>query len=149
MPETATKQSAGLTHTTSKTINAPIEKVFDAWLDPAMLTKFMIPGEGMSVVKAEIDAKVGGRYHIVMVAGEDEIPHTGTYLEIVRPTRLVFTWESSMVLDGSSVELDFKPLDDGTTEVQLTHTRFIDEEGRDRHAQGWGGILAKLAEVTG
>ena len=66
----------------TRTINAPIEAVFNAWLDPAMLVRFMTPGEGVTVPKAETDARVGGRFDIVMTAGEKELPHSGTYLGI-------------------------------------------------------------------
>ena len=30
-----------------QTIHAPIDRVFDAWLDPAMLARFILPMRGM------------------------------------------------------------------------------------------------------
>ena len=127
----------------SRTINAPVEALFNAWLDPEMLARFMLPGDGMSVPKAETDPVEGGRFDIIMQAGEQEIPHAGTYKKIDRHSQLVFTWESPFSTDGSTVTLDFKPVDGGT-EVNLNHVKFPNEESRDNHEGGWAAILAKL-----
>ena len=138
-----------LSLTIRKTIPAPVETVFNAWLDAKMLAKFMMPGPGMTVPKAESDAKEGGRFTIVMAAGDDEIPHGGTYLEIKPHERIVFTWESPFSVDGSTVTLDFKPSGDGGTDVKLTHVKFASDEARANHEGGWTSILAKLGEVFG
>ena len=62
----------------TRAIPHPPEKVFDAWLDPAMLAKFMLPGPNMSVPEARSDAKVGGRFKIIMRAPEaGDLPHEG------------------------------------------------------------------------
>ena len=50
----------------SKTVNAPIERVFDAWLDPAMLTQFILPAPGMAQPEVETDARDGGRCGFVV-----------------------------------------------------------------------------------
>lgn len=42
-----------LSLTVSRNISAPAETVFNAWLDPAMLAKFMAPGPGMTVPSAD------------------------------------------------------------------------------------------------
>ena len=124
--------------------NHPPERVFDAWLDPAMLAKFMAPGPTMSVPEATSDARVGGRFRIVMHGEEaGDLSHEGEYLEIDRPNRLVFTWVSAFTLPDSTVTLDFAARDGGT-EVTLTHIRFPSEESRDNHQGGWAAILAKL-----
>lgn len=132
----------------SRTIPHPPEKVFDAWLDPDTMARFMVPGEGMTVPEARADAREGGRFLIVMRPPEgDDLPHQGTYRKIERPRQLVFTWESPYsTVENSTVTLDFAPEGDGTL-VTLTHVRFESEQMRDNHAAGWGAILASLENV--
>lgn len=137
-----------LSLTVSRRINAPAEKVFEAWLDPKMLTRFMLPASGMEVPRAETDPRVGGRFEIIMVAGGNEMPHGGVYKEIDRHQRLVFTWESPMTTEGSTVTLTFTPAGDAATDVELTHEKFPSEESRDNHKGGWSAILDKLNEVV-
>ncbi len=135
-----------LSLTVDRMINAPIETVFDAWLNPTMLTRFMCPGPGMTTPKAEADAKVGGRFDLVMKAGDDEMPHGGVYQEIDRPHRLVFSWESPFNAEGSTVTLNFRKVDDGT-HVTLNHIRFVSEESRANHEGGWTHILSTLDDI--
>jgi len=136
-----------LTVNVSKTIHAPIEKVFDAWLDPKMLSLFMMPMPGMPESEVENDACEGGSFTITMHAGDDRLPHTGKYLEIKRPEKLVFTWVSHCSADNSIVTLDFTKIDQDKTSITLTHVRFIDEQTRCNHEGGWDNILGKLNDV--
>ncbi len=131
----------------SKTINAPIEKVFDAWLDSSMLTRFILPDPAMPRPEVENDPREGGRFTIVMFVGDDKLPHTGTYLTVDRPHRLVFSWESAYSTDDSTITLDFTVVDANTTNIELTHVKFLHEEARSDHEGGWGNILDKLGEV--
>jgi uncharacterized protein YndB with AHSA1/START domain len=137
-----------LTVKIDKTIHAPIEKVFDAWLNPKMVSKFMRGMPDMAETDVEIDARQGGRFTFIMHLGDEKIPHTGKYLEISRPDKLVFTWESQYsVVDNSTVTLNFTKIDDNITNISLTHVKFIDEEARSGHEEGWGNVLDKLNEV--
>ena len=132
----------------SKTIHAPIEKVFDAWLNPNMLSKFMRGMPDMSETDVEIDAREGGRFTFTMNLGDEKIPHTGTYLEISRPDKLFFTWQSQYsVVDNSTVTLIFNKMGENRTNISLSHVRFIDEEARSGHEEGWGNVLDELNEV--
>ncbi|NOZ52126.1 MAG: SRPBCC domain-containing protein [Gammaproteobacteria bacterium] len=131
----------------NKTINAPIEKVFDAWLDAKTLSKFMTPMPGMPEPKTEADGREGGRFMILMMVDDQEVPHKGEYLEIKRPNKLVFTWESPFSTAGSTVTINFTAVDANRTALDFTHVKFPDEESRNNHEGGWAAILAKLNEV--
>jgi uncharacterized protein YndB with AHSA1/START domain len=137
-----------LTVNIDKIIHAPIEKVFDAWLNPKMLSKFMRGLPDMADTDVEIDAREGGHFTFVMHLGDEKIPHTGEYLEISRPDKLVFTWASQYsVVDNSTVTLNFTNIDNNKTKISLTHVKFIDEEARSGHEEGWSNVLDKLNEV--
>jgi uncharacterized protein YndB with AHSA1/START domain len=133
--------------TARRTIKAPPKTVFDAWLDPAMMSKFMSPRPDMHVREARCDARVGGRFFVMMV-GDRDLPHEGTYREITPHSRLVFTWEAPWSAPGTYVDITFTPVPEGT-EVVLTHVKFLSEESRDNHMQGWTGILGKLSDLVG
>jgi uncharacterized protein YndB with AHSA1/START domain len=122
--------------------------VFDAWLDPKTLSQFILPMPGMEEPKIENEAREGGSFTIIMKVGDDEIPHTGKYLVVSRPRKLVFTWESPASTDDSVVTLNFTEVSDNKTNIELTHTRFIDEERRSNHEGGWNNILNKLNDVV-
>lgn len=136
-----------LSLTVSRTIRAPVETVFDAWLDPEMLSRFMTPDEDVTVPSVTVDPVEGGSFEIMMKVGEKELPHSGIYKTIDRYSRLVFTWESAHSIDGSTVTLDFMPVDGGT-EVTLTQVGFSSEDSRDGHRKGWAAILAALGSTV-
>ncbi len=127
-------------------IPAAPARVFDAWLDPEKLMRFMTPMPGATVTRAETDPRVGGRYDIVMTSGDTEIPHWGEYRQIDRPDRLVFTWNSPHAARDSLVTLTFDADGDATL-LTLVHDRFPSEGSRDGHEKGWGGILDALSGI--
>lgn len=132
----------------TRRIAASPERLFDAWLDPAMLKRFISPVPGTSTLRAETDPRPGGRYEIVMQNEMGEIPHWGEYREIDRPNRLSFTWNSPHAEPDSLVTLTFRPVGD-ETEVTLVHDRFPSEAERSGHERGWTGILDGLAAMVG
>ncbi|OBZ96977.1 hypothetical protein ADU59_04555 [Pararhizobium polonicum] len=132
----------------NRKIAASREKVFNAWLSPEMLAKFMaVPSGGTELSKVRNDPVKGGRFSIVMVTAEKEIPHAGTYLEIDPYSRLSFTWESPYSLDDSVVTIDLTEVDAGTTEITLKQVKFKSEEARQGHTSGWNAILDALEEI--
>ncbi len=131
----------------TKLIPAPRQVVFDAWLDPKALARFMKPGEGITVPKAENDARVGGNFLIVMKAGDKELPHRGEYKTIDKYDRLVFTW-TSYATDSSTVTLSFKEVSESETELTLHHIGFPNQEIRDNHNGGWTGIVEELRKLV-
>lgn len=129
-----------------RTINAPPERVFDAWLDAQALAKFMRGGPAMTC-DAVNDPRVGGRFLITMMDAKSVHPHTGEYLEIDRPRKLVFTWHSkSTAMASSTVTIELEPAAGGKTELTLTHVG-LPENQVDGHSNGWTMILDLLGEV--
>jgi uncharacterized protein YndB with AHSA1/START domain len=69
-------------------VDAPAEVVFAAWTRAEELAQWWDP-EGVPLLRCEIDLKPGGHFTFVP-KGQPDMPFSGTYSEIVRPTRLVF-----------------------------------------------------------
>ncbi len=136
-----------LTVKIKKEIHAPIEQVFDAWLDSEMLTKFMMPMPNMEFPEVQCDSKQGGEFEILMKVGESAIPHTGKYVILDRPNKLAFTWVSPASPEDSVVTLDFFRISESVTKVELTQVNFIDEQHRSNHEGGWGNILSNLSAL--
>lgn len=130
-----------------KTINAPVKRVFNAWLDAQSLSSFMTPMPGMPNPRTECDGREGGRFAIYMLVNDKEIPHTGSYLEVSPYSKIVFSWESPFSTDGSTVTILFKPLDKDRTEIDFNHIKFISEEERNDHEGGWIYILEVLDQL--
>ena len=120
-------------------------RVFDAWLDPQSLARWMTPAPSTRA-SVEVDAKVGGKFRIVMSHPLQEYEHTGEFLVIERPRLLSFTWRSVHTdLRPTVVTVEF--LERGeSTEVVLTHRRLPPSQ-IENHRAGWTDILRLLGEV--
>ena len=134
--------------TISRIIPAPPKTVFEAWLDPMALAKFIKPMDGMSDCTVEVDAREGGNFLIVMKAGGKDLPHHGTYKTIERYEKLVFTWVSERSIPGSTVTLNFEESDPNETRLTLHHAGFADEGARNSHQGGWGAIIEQLSRFV-
>ena len=135
--------------TIRREIAAPAEALFDAWLDAHSLTSWMKP-DGIRETRAETDPRVGGAFRIVMVADESDVVHTGTYHEISRPHRLVFTWSSPATqFRDSVVTVTFQPSSSGSTVVEIHQVGLPDEEAQISHRKGWSDALTELGRVRG
>jgi uncharacterized protein YndB with AHSA1/START domain len=137
--------AATATAAVRRTIAATAEDLFDAWLDPQAMSIWMRPGSIQSTT-ATVDARVGGRYEVVMRSATETYPHTGVYRVIDRPRRLVFTWLSRGTEQKDSlVTVDFIVRGEGT-EVVVTHEQ-LPEGARLSHNDGWTSALYRLEEA--
>lgn len=134
--------------TVRREIAASAEDLFDAWLDAESLGTWLKP-TGIGETRAETDPREGGTFRIVMVGDEASIEHTGTYREIDRPRRLVFTWSSPPTgFRDTLVTVTFQPSGD-TTIVEIHQVGLPDEEARAGHHAGWSDALHELDRTMG
>ena len=134
--------------TVRREIAASAEVLFDAWLDAQSLGSWLRPS-GTRETRAETDPRVGGTFRIVMVHDESSMLHTGTYREIDRPRRLVFTWSSPATrFRDSIVTVTFEPTSNSSTVVEIHQVGLPDEEARAAHHAGWSDILRELGRTS-
>lgn len=121
------------------------ERVFDAWLDPKIASKFLFTTPESTMVKAEIDAQVGGKFVFVdrRESGEfkGDIEHVGEYFEIDRPRKLVFSFGVPQFDPRmTKVTIEIVPAGSGC-ELTLTHEG-VPPEWAEKTQEGWTKILA-------
>jgi len=73
-------------------LKAGAEQIFDLWTKPDLMVRWMSPFPGAVDCKASSDLRPGGTFSLVMSSAEASREVFGTYVEIDRPRKLVFTW---------------------------------------------------------
>ncbi|HEU4534076.1 MAG TPA: SRPBCC family protein [Polyangiaceae bacterium] len=76
-----------------RTFRAPPSVVFEAWTKPEFVKRWWAPASrGAAVIECDADVRPGGEYRYVTAVGPGQrFAFFGKYLEIVPPTRLVYT----------------------------------------------------------
>jgi uncharacterized protein YndB with AHSA1/START domain len=129
-------------------INAPIEKVWKAWTDPAWILKWFGSDPNGQGIKAKMNVHNGGKYEITF-KDSDGTEHTcmGVYIDVKELHSLSFTWEwknEPGVVSFVSVLL--KP---GTTNTQMEfrHSK-LGTASRHDYLNGWNATFLKLNRIN-
>ncbi len=119
------------------------EAVFDAWLTPGVMRRWLFKGPGNEIARVDIDARAGGRHVILVQSDGKAIEYVGRYEVIERPRRLIFELEVSGLFGGvSRVSLDVAPTQGGSR-LELMHTG-VDAR---RILGPWNYMLDRLGRV--
>ena len=126
-----------------RTFEASRARVFRAWITPGALEQWLRP-RGLRMTVRSLDARVGGSFRFELENGS---AITGTYLQIVPPEKLVFTWSAGAAPGRETVvTLDF--LEQGAvTELVLTHEHLATPERHAVAEGGWSSLFDALASV--
>lgn len=130
----------------SHRFTASPERVFDAWIEPDTAGKWLFAAPNGEMVRVEIDACVGGKFVFVDRRDGEDVEHTGEYLELDRPRRLVFTFavpKYSPVV--TRVTIDIVPTKTGC-DLTLTHDGVL-PEWASRTESGWTMLLEGLGRT--
>jgi len=123
-----------------RTIPAPLDEVFDAWVDAK------IPGNPWNAAeKFILNAKVDGLFYWTL----DGTSHYGRFTEMERPGRMQHTWVSPKTLGHESiVTLTFKKQGENTL-MTLVHSDLPDHELARGHEKGWTCFLEVFRKQFG
>ena len=122
---------------------APAAAVFAAWTTPELMAGWL-SATGQAEVRA--DVRPGGAFTLVMVGDGARIEHTGEYLVVDPPHRLVFTWRSAYTGERPSLVTVTLEAQGDQTRLVLTHAH-LPEEHAESHRDGWGRIVDNLASL--
>ena len=143
--------------TFTRLIDAPAEKLFQIWTDPARLGEWFCP-KPWTVTDVQMGVRPGGASSMTMKGPNGEsFPNPGQYLEVVPNRRIVFTdaftgdWNTK---DGAPFMVgivEFAP-EGGKTRYTCT-VRHWSEESRAQHAQmgfprGWELVADQLEALA-
>lgn len=133
--------------TLSRPFSAAPSAIFDAWLDPDTIGRFLFRTPGGVLETAKVDAKVGGTFTIVEKRGAMSAPHYGTLRVIERPKRIVFDFAVSREQPPSDVTVEIAKAGKGVL-VTLTHA--VDPRWAEYTPMilaGWSRMLASLSAL--
>jgi uncharacterized protein YndB with AHSA1/START domain len=126
-------------------VKADAEQIFDLWTKPDLMVRWMSPFPGAVSCKASCDPRPGGVFSLVMTSEQASREVSGTYVQVDRPHKLVFTWVGPLTDNVNTlVTVELTP-DGDETDLVLTHERLPTAAIVGGHTRGWGHILDHLA----
>ena len=122
----------------------PAEEVFDAWIDPAKVSRWLFAAPGGKIVSARIDARPKGKFIITDRRDGEDWEHVGEYVEIDRPHKLVFRFAVPKASpDYTTVTVEITP--QGNRCVQTLMHSGVPAAAADRAEAGWARLAEGLA----
>jgi uncharacterized protein YndB with AHSA1/START domain len=140
----------------TRLIDAPREKLYRAWTEPALMKQWFAP-RPWTTPHVEVDLRPGGANLIVMRSPEgQEFPNAGVYLEVVPNQRLVFTdaykagWEPSEKPFFTGIITFEEEAGKTRYTARARHWNTADKEAHEKMGfhEGWGQCADQLAALV-
>lgn len=129
--------------TIDTTVNAPLDRVWSAWNDPADIKRWNAASDDWHTTDASVDLREGGRFTARMEAkdGSAGFDFEGVYTKVVPQQAIAYAMG-----DGRAVEVAFAATADG---VKITETFDAETENPpEMQRQGWQSILDNFARYV-
>jgi uncharacterized protein YndB with AHSA1/START domain len=123
----------------TRSFNAPVRLVFDAWTKPDLFKQWWAPkSSGVPLLACEMDVRAGRGYSVTFGQdAENAMTFFGQYLEVSPPSRLVWTNDESE--SGSVTTVTFEEEDGGT--LLVLHELYPSKEALDESCAGMEGAM--------
>ena len=126
---TVVERKSELELVVTRTVNAPVRLVFEAWTKPELFRRWWVPKSyGLNLVSCEMDVRVGGQYRLAFLHEGATMEFFGTYVEVTPDSRLVWTNDEGDA--GQTVTTVTFQEADGKTLV-VVHDLYPSEEAVD------------------
>ncbi len=118
------------------TVDAPIDRVWKAWVTPEDITRWNFASDDWCCPHATVDLVVGGKFNYRMEAKDGSIgfDFEGTFTVIEPPTLIEYA-----LADGRTVKITMTQLDSGIRVVEMFDAE--DQHSAEQQRQGWQCIL--------
>lgn len=115
-PRTTTERTSDRELVITRTFRAPAEIVFEAYTNPEHVRRWWAPASrDVVVVSCDAEVRPGGSYRYVLRKGDDTFAFSGAYVEIARPTRLVYTQRFEPMPGEATITVAFEERGGATT----------------------------------
>jgi uncharacterized protein YndB with AHSA1/START domain len=136
----------------TRLLDAPHQRVWDAWTDPAQVTQWWGP-QGFTTTIHHMDVRPGGHWRYIMHGPDGaDYPNLVKYIEVVKPRLLVYDHGSGQDPDPHSFRVTIT-FDDDAGKTRLTMRSLFPTPAardfviREFHAiQGGNQTLDRLEE---
>jgi uncharacterized protein YndB with AHSA1/START domain len=130
-----------------KTFNAPPEKVFEAWTNRELISKWFSPFPGVDAQVLEFSAAPGGRAHILVPnpQGGDPLIFLVTYISLNPGAEIKFQVSGETEVHSPVITAKFEPEGNGTK--MIFDSPDIPEDRFEDASRGWYAFFEKLEKV--
>jgi len=140
----------GSTHSVqiSWNFSHPPSKVWQAWIDPAIVKLWFGSDPDGKVLDARFDVQINGAFSVTFINSDGtEFTCRGIYKEIDPPKRLVFTWGwENQPEVAELVALQFTPNEAGTL-LRFEQSNIDPKTALHNYEEGWRSTFQKLEKA--
>ena len=122
--------------TVQNVVNAPLDRVWDAWNNPADIKQWNTAQEDWHTTRSSVDLREGGKFSARMEAkdGSQGFDFEGTYTRVVPKKAIEYRMS-----DGREVQVEFVDGPDGVVVKETFDAETENEPELQR--QGWQAIM--------
>lgn len=129
----------------TRSFHCPARLLFEAWTKPELFKQWWVPKSlGMSLLSCELDVRAGGTYRLVFANDPAPMEFFGRYLEVVPPSRLVWTNDESGE-GGAVTTVTFTEHGDET--LLVLHDLYPSKEALDAALGSYEGMQETLDQL--